>query len=69
MIVSGLPERNGNQHVREIANVALDILENVLTFRIPHKPDRQLQLRIGILNFDCEINYKIMVFLTNHILF
>ena len=47
MIVSGLPEKNGNQHVKEIAGVALDILESVLTFKIPHKPDRQLQLRIG----------------------
>ena len=48
MIVSGLPEKNGNLHVREIAGVALDILQSVLTFKIPHKPDRQLQLRIGM---------------------
>ena len=47
MIVSGLPEKNGNQHVKEIAGVALDILNSVLTFKIPHRPDRQLQLRIG----------------------
>lgn len=48
MIVSGLPEKNGNLHVKEIAGVALDILQSVLTFKIPHKPDRQLQLRIGM---------------------
>ena len=47
MIVSGLPERNDNLHVREIANVALNILQSVLTFKIPHKPDQQLQIRIG----------------------
>ena len=47
MIVSGLPEKNGNQHVKEIAGVALDILNSVLTFKIPHRQDRQLQLRIG----------------------
>jgi hypothetical protein len=48
MIVSGLPERNGTLHVKEIAGVALSILQSVLTFEIPHKPDRQLEIRIGI---------------------
>ncbi|XP_053384657.1 atrial natriuretic peptide receptor 1-like [Mercenaria mercenaria] len=48
MIVSGLPEKNGNLHVKEIAGVALNILESVITFEIPHKPDRQLQIRIGL---------------------
>jgi len=47
MVVSGLPARNGNTHVREIAGVALNILQNVLNFTIPHKPERQLQIRIG----------------------
>ncbi|XP_053384831.1 atrial natriuretic peptide receptor 1-like [Mercenaria mercenaria] len=48
MIVSGLPERNGNLHVKEIAGVALSILQSVMTFKIPHKPDRQLEIRIGL---------------------
>ncbi|XP_060604135.1 atrial natriuretic peptide receptor 1-like [Ruditapes philippinarum] len=48
MIVSGLPERNGTLHVKEIAGVALSILQSVLTFEIPHKPDRQLEIRIGL---------------------
>ncbi|WAR01746.1 ANPRA-like protein [Mya arenaria] len=48
MVVSGLPERNGNVHVREIAGVALNILNNVLHFIIPHKPERQLKIRIGL---------------------
>ena len=47
MIVSGLPERNGNLHVKEIAWVALNILRSVLNFNIPHKPNKQLQIRIG----------------------
>ena len=47
MIVSGLPERNGKQHVREIAAAAFNILKSVITFRIPHTPDKQLQIRIG----------------------
>lgn len=47
MIVSGLPEKNGNLHVKEMAGVALSILDSVMTFTIPHKPERQLQIRIG----------------------
>lgn len=47
MIVSGLPERNGNLHVKEMAWVALNILKSVITFKIPHKPGRELQIRIG----------------------
>ncbi|KAH3891200.1 hypothetical protein DPMN_015290 [Dreissena polymorpha] len=48
MVVSGLPQRNGSVHVREIASVAIRILRNVLNFTIPHKPERQLQIRIGL---------------------
>lgn len=47
MLVSGLPERNGNLHVKEIASVALNILKSVMTFKVPHKPDKELQIRIG----------------------
>ncbi|XP_021373989.1 atrial natriuretic peptide receptor 1-like [Mizuhopecten yessoensis] len=48
MVVSGLPARNGNQHAGQIASLALELLNAVLTFRIRHRPDKQLQLRIGI---------------------
>ena len=48
MIVSGLPERNGNNHANEIAKVALELLDGVNHFQIPHKPDEKLQIRIGI---------------------
>ncbi|XP_052799084.1 atrial natriuretic peptide receptor 1-like [Mya arenaria] len=48
MLVSGLPERNGNRHAQEIGGVALSILRSVLTFTVPHKPGRQLELRIGL---------------------
>ncbi len=48
MVVSGLPIRNGNQHAGEIATMALNLLEAVKTFQIPHFPDRKLLLRIGI---------------------
>ncbi|XP_062847629.1 atrial natriuretic peptide receptor 1 [Trichomycterus rosablanca] len=48
MVVSGLPVRNGKQHVCEIARMSLALLEAVKTFKIRHRPDQQLKLRIGI---------------------
>eukprot|EP01135_Chromosphaera_perkinsii_P002228 Nk52_evm14s221 gene=Nk52_evmTU14s221 len=48
MIASGLPERNGDRHAAQMADTALDLLSLTNTFVIPHMPERQLQLRIGI---------------------
>ncbi|KAK7465933.1 hypothetical protein BaRGS_00037511 [Batillaria attramentaria] len=48
MVVSGLPERNGHLHAREIARMSLSLLEAVLSFRIRHRPKEQLKLRIGM---------------------
>lgn len=48
MMVSGLPVRNGNNHAREIARTAIALLNNVYKFKIRHRPNEQLKLRIGI---------------------
>ncbi|XP_029694813.1 atrial natriuretic peptide receptor 1 [Takifugu rubripes] len=48
MVVSGLPVRNGKLHGREIARMALALLDAVRTFQICHRPEEQLKLRIGI---------------------
>nr|XP_055066153.1 atrial natriuretic peptide receptor 1 [Misgurnus anguillicaudatus]XP_055066154.1 atrial natriuretic peptide receptor 1 [Misgurnus anguillicaudatus] len=48
MVVSGLPVRNGKLHGGEIARMSLALLEAVKTFKIRHRPDEQLKLRIGI---------------------
>ncbi|KAL3842855.1 hypothetical protein ACJMK2_020836 [Sinanodonta woodiana] len=48
MIASGLPQRNGKKHIREIADCALDILASIATFRVPHQPDKNVKIRIGI---------------------
>ncbi|XP_077432022.1 atrial natriuretic peptide receptor 1 isoform X2 [Vanacampus margaritifer] len=48
MVVSGLPVRNGKLHGPEVARMALALLDAVTTFRIRHRPDEQLKLRIGI---------------------
>nr|XP_029730687.1 atrial natriuretic peptide receptor 1-like isoform X2 [Aedes albopictus] len=48
MVVSGLPERNGHDHAREIALMSLAILDAVKSFTIKHKPEQQLKIRIGL---------------------
>ncbi|KAL9957062.1 hypothetical protein ACROYT_G038652 [Oculina patagonica] len=48
MVVSGLPIRNGHQHAAEIACMALHLLQSVQKFKIKHRPDEKLKLRIGI---------------------
>lgn len=48
MVVSGLPERNGHDHAREIALLSLAILDAIKCFTIKHRPDYQLKIRIGI---------------------
>ena len=53
MLVSGLPHSNGNRHAAEVANTALNLLEEVARFKIKHKPDHTLQLRIGIHTGSC----------------
>ncbi|CAD5125101.1 DgyrCDS13346 [Dimorphilus gyrociliatus] len=53
MVVSGLPKRNGKRHATEIADVALHLLDSVKEFKIRHRPEEQLKLRIGIHTGPC----------------
>ena len=48
MVVSGLPERNGDRHADEIAKMSLDLVAAVRQVTIPHMPNQRLQLRAGI---------------------
>jgi len=48
MVASGLPVRNGLDHAGEIARLSLCLLEAVKSFRIRHRPNEQMKLRIGI---------------------
>ncbi len=48
MVVSGLPARNADQHAGEIASMALTLLNKVKLFRIRHRPQDTLKLRVGI---------------------
>ncbi|XP_033123771.1 guanylate cyclase 32E-like isoform X2 [Anneissia japonica] len=48
MLVSGLPLYNGDRHASEIASTSLHLLNAVNEFKIPHRPNETLKLRIGI---------------------
>lgn len=53
MVVSGLPIRNGDKHVGEIASLALHLLERVSKLEIRHRKGELLQIRIGIHSGQC----------------
>eukprot|EP01135_Chromosphaera_perkinsii_P011482 Nk52_evm7s2415 gene=Nk52_evmTU7s2415 len=52
-VVSGVPERNGNGHAKEICMMALNLLADMQGFTLQHLENLQLQLRIGIHSGPC----------------
>ncbi|SPP75897.1 uncharacterized protein LOC117592705 [Drosophila guanche] len=48
MVASGLPVKNGNKHITEIATMALDLLDASSVFRIPRAGDEFVQIRCGV---------------------
>ncbi|KAI4879491.1 hypothetical protein NFI96_034366 [Prochilodus magdalenae] len=48
MVASGVPTRNGNRHAAEMANMSLDILSCVGTFKLRHMPGVKVKIRIGL---------------------
>uniref|UniRef100_A0A8D2ZJT1 Guanylate cyclase n=1 Tax=Scophthalmus maximus TaxID=52904 RepID=A0A8D2ZJT1_SCOMX len=53
MVASGVPVPNGNRHAAETANMALDILSAVGTFKMRHMPDVPVRIRIGLHTGPC----------------
>ncbi|GAB6021265.1 hypothetical protein CHUAL_003879 [Chamberlinius hualienensis] len=53
MVVSGLPIRNGDSHAREIASMALALVNKIKNFTITHRPGERLKLRVGIHSGPC----------------
>ncbi|XP_002731658.2 uncharacterized protein LOC100377409 [Saccoglossus kowalevskii] len=53
MVVSGMPLRNNDRHVGEIASLSLNLMADMDVFRVPHKPQYKLKLRIGIHTGPC----------------
>uniref|UniRef100_A0A8R1EXG1 Guanylate cyclase domain-containing protein n=1 Tax=Caenorhabditis japonica TaxID=281687 RepID=A0A8R1EXG1_CAEJA len=48
MIVSGIPEENGNEHIRNICDTALDLMQLLKSYQIPHRQNVRLRIRLGI---------------------
>ncbi|XP_064107317.1 receptor-type guanylate cyclase gcy-15-like isoform X5 [Macrobrachium nipponense] len=53
MVVSGLPNRNGDRHASEVAEMSLVLLDMVSKFEFLHKKGEMLQVRIGIHSGPC----------------
>nr|XP_033788716.1 heat-stable enterotoxin receptor [Geotrypetes seraphini] len=53
MVVSGLPNRNGNRHAVDICKMALDILSFMGSFKLRHLPGLPVWIRIGIHSGPC----------------
>ncbi|XP_052766040.1 guanylate cyclase 32E-like [Mya arenaria] len=52
-VVSGLPLRNEDLHAGEIASMSLHMLREIKNFKIRHRPNDTLKLRIGIHSGPC----------------
>ena len=53
IVVSGLPERNGDRHAGEIASMALEMIDSIKDFEIPHVPGSFLKMRVGLHTGPC----------------
>lgn len=53
MVVSGLPQRNGNRHASEIADMSLSLMRSVSGARVPHLPREPLRVRAGVNTGPC----------------
>ena len=53
IVVSGLPERNGDRHAGEIASMALEVIDSIKDFEIPHMPGSFLKMRVGLHTGPC----------------
>ncbi|XP_037093442.1 uncharacterized protein LOC119113198 isoform X2 [Pollicipes pollicipes] len=53
MCVSGLPVRNGERHVTEVADMSLELIAAVCKFHVPHLPGHLVEIRIGINTGPC----------------
>ncbi|KAK6732278.1 hypothetical protein RB195_016581 [Necator americanus] len=47
MVVSGIPQENGKRHISNVADIALEIMQFLVNYRIPHRKSDKLVIRIG----------------------
>ncbi|KAK6757008.1 hypothetical protein RB195_015064 [Necator americanus] len=48
LCASGLPNRNGQEHVKAICDLSLELISGLRRFQIPHLPNETLNIRVGI---------------------
>ena len=48
MVASGIPNRNGEKHVQEIALLSLDLLHTIEKMVVPHLRHEKIKLRLGM---------------------
>uniref|UniRef100_A0A0N4ZDC3 Guanylate cyclase n=1 Tax=Parastrongyloides trichosuri TaxID=131310 RepID=A0A0N4ZDC3_PARTI len=48
LVVSGIPQENGVNHLANLADVTLGMMEFLQTYIIPHKKDEKLRIRLGL---------------------
>uniref|UniRef100_A0A915JIV4 Guanylate cyclase n=1 Tax=Romanomermis culicivorax TaxID=13658 RepID=A0A915JIV4_ROMCU len=48
LVVSGVPVRNGMEHVTNIAEMSLNVLKVLKRYRVPHMPFTPVSVRIGL---------------------
>ncbi|OQV26131.1 Atrial natriuretic peptide receptor 2 [Hypsibius exemplaris] len=53
LVVSGLPTRNGKRHAMELAKLSIKTLTAIRRFRIRHRTEDHLELRIGMHTGTC----------------
>ncbi|KAM3957579.1 atrial natriuretic peptide receptor 2-like [Aphomia sociella] len=53
MVVSGLPQRNGNRHASEIADMSLSLMRSLEGAKVPHRPRELLRVRAGVNTGPC----------------
>lgn len=47
LVASGVPVKNGSEHVREIAYCALEARDAFEKFKCRHRPNYKFKIRIG----------------------
>uniref|UniRef100_A0A158PBL2 Guanylate cyclase domain-containing protein n=1 Tax=Angiostrongylus cantonensis TaxID=6313 RepID=A0A158PBL2_ANGCA len=47
MVVSGIPEENGTEHLMRISDTALQMMALLETFDIPHRRNSHVRIRVG----------------------
>ncbi|CAI4231808.1 unnamed protein product [Auanema sp. JU1783] len=48
MIVSGIPEENGNNHIMHICDTAIDLMKILKNYQVPHRRNDRIRIRLGI---------------------